>query len=245
MGNLSGWAGWLLVICSGCGATVTHVRGPDGQDWIAIDCGGTITNCYESAGEECPSGYEIGDRSGAYGSISRSHQSGSYNGSFSGTATKNPMGYGVSGSENGSYSGTSTGVSEPVYKGTMLIQCKHGARGRTRAVAREEAQESAVSAEATTDYSQCNTALDHVDELAQVWSEWYGGEPSEHIGGDGTASHATFRGDFVRLCGRLDEDVQLCLVAAYAESHRDKCQATLKAMPSWARERIDGWLVAR
>jgi hypothetical protein len=159
MGNLSGWARWLLVICSGCGATVTHVRGPDGQDWIAIDCGGTITNCYESAGEECPSGYEIADRSGAYGSVSSSHQSGSF------SANTNMFG------TNGSYSGTTTGVSEPVYKGAMLIQCKHGVRGRTRAVAREEAQESAVSAEATTDYSQCNTALDHVDDLAQVWSE--------------------------------------------------------------------------
>jgi hypothetical protein len=40
---------------------LTPVKGPDGQEWVAISCRDNASNCWQTAGEFCPNGYEIGD----------------------------------------------------------------------------------------------------------------------------------------------------------------------------------------
>jgi hypothetical protein len=53
----------LLCVCllPGC-ISVTKVRGPDGtDDWLALQCGGGLTRCWEEAANQCPHGYVIAD----------------------------------------------------------------------------------------------------------------------------------------------------------------------------------------
>ena len=51
----------LLVVFSGC-ATVNEVTLPSGEKGISIRCEEFISRCYEKAGELCPNGYEIKDK---------------------------------------------------------------------------------------------------------------------------------------------------------------------------------------
>ena len=36
---------------------LTPLKGPDGQEWIAISCTRGAENCWKAAGEFCPNGY--------------------------------------------------------------------------------------------------------------------------------------------------------------------------------------------
>jgi len=46
----------------GCSkADLTPVRGPDGQEWVAISCSHGARSCWEAAAEFCPNGYESAD----------------------------------------------------------------------------------------------------------------------------------------------------------------------------------------
>jgi hypothetical protein len=59
----------ILVACfaltslavAGCSHSVTPVRGPDGQAWVAVSCSHGAKNCWKTAGELCPVGYEVAD----------------------------------------------------------------------------------------------------------------------------------------------------------------------------------------
>ncbi len=52
----------LLLALVGCShARLTPVRGPDGTEWIAIDCTHGAKNCWEAAAEFCPNGYQTAD----------------------------------------------------------------------------------------------------------------------------------------------------------------------------------------
>ena len=48
-----------LVACSH--NEVTLVRGPDGQAWYGIACSHGAKNCWNTAGDVCPGGYETAE----------------------------------------------------------------------------------------------------------------------------------------------------------------------------------------
>jgi hypothetical protein len=88
----------VLVAAAAC-ASATPVNGPDGQPgWFSISCKKDQTNCYEKAGEVCPSGYVTAD--------SQSH---------SGTAVNAGM-----------TQGAAWMSAHPTYQGDMLIKCQAG-----------------------------------------------------------------------------------------------------------------------
>jgi hypothetical protein len=44
----------------GCPATSSHITTPSGGDGYSVDCGAAVPGqCFEEAGEQCPSGYRI------------------------------------------------------------------------------------------------------------------------------------------------------------------------------------------
>ena len=50
------------VFVFGCSkADLTPVKGPDGQEWVAISCSHGAKNCWKAAAEFCPNGYENAD----------------------------------------------------------------------------------------------------------------------------------------------------------------------------------------
>jgi hypothetical protein len=51
--------GFLVGGCAS--ARLTPVKGPDGQEWVAISCSHGTTSCWEAAADVCPSGYETVD----------------------------------------------------------------------------------------------------------------------------------------------------------------------------------------
>lgn len=56
----------LVFLATGCVATSTAVRGPDGQMSVAVDCKNAQSNCWEEAAWACPFGYDIHRTGGAY-----------------------------------------------------------------------------------------------------------------------------------------------------------------------------------
>ena len=44
-----------------CSHAATPVKGPDGQEWVAITCSHGAKSCWEEAGQFCPLGYETAD----------------------------------------------------------------------------------------------------------------------------------------------------------------------------------------
>jgi len=73
----------ILLVLVGCASITPHqVRGPSGRDAYTMSCSGmgrTLERCYAKAGEICPSGYSIVDRSSdpvmvptAYGALAAS-----------------------------------------------------------------------------------------------------------------------------------------------------------------------------
>jgi hypothetical protein len=210
----------VALVAAGCAATVTRVRGPDGDDWLAIECKHSAATCYEAAGEACPNGYIIADiRHGSAGSVSYGTV----------TAQRN----------FGSYQG----FTREIYEGEMLIKCRSG---RSTAVAREERLEAAVhtapAAEESED-SQCNTVFGQIDDLADLWAEWFHGQRMDSLCDDGVAAQSACRGRFNRACGELDDDVQLCLFAKYARTHQDQCLVRLNALPASTRGKLDKLLL--
>lgn len=87
----------------------------------------------------------------------------------------------------------------------------------------------------TGDYTQCNTAFDRIADLARLWAEWFGGYPLDETN--------AVRTSFNRICGRLSDETQQCLIAAYGRAHRDACAARLKALPTATRGELDALLV--
>jgi hypothetical protein len=85
------------------------------------------------------------------------------------------------------------------------------------------------------DYTQCNKAYLHVDDLISLWADWYNGNP---------VAKPPDVSPFNRACIALSEEAQLCLVAAYAKAHRDSCLARLQAYPE-TRARLDQMLLDR
>lgn len=56
----------VLVALAGCAIAPQQVRGPDGKTAYAMRCSGagrTLEACYEKAGDVCPTGYSVVDRS--------------------------------------------------------------------------------------------------------------------------------------------------------------------------------------
>jgi hypothetical protein len=52
----------VLLLAQGCVRT-QEFRGPSGRLAYSMQCGNSINRCYEKAGEICPNGYTIIDRS--------------------------------------------------------------------------------------------------------------------------------------------------------------------------------------
>jgi hypothetical protein len=162
---------------------VDHVRGPDGKDdWLAVSCSGTRTNCYQAAADECPHGYVIADSAGG----STTYVS----------ATKNAMF--VSSTEHGD----------------LLIKCKTPSAG-----------------EGT---SQCDAAYRAIGGLPALWAKWFQGDAVTTPPGPVA---------FMRVCGALNEDLQLCLVTPYAEHHEEACIAKFSTLPQATRDRLDAMLM--
>ncbi len=47
----------LVAACS----HMSPVKGPDGQEWVAISCSHDVKNCWKAAGDFCPLGYVTAD----------------------------------------------------------------------------------------------------------------------------------------------------------------------------------------
>jgi hypothetical protein len=99
--------------------------------------------------------------------------------------------------------------------------------------AKAESHEEARSGE--PDYTQCNTAYRNVEDLIALWADWYKGNAAAKPPGVSA---------FNRACIALNEEAQICLVAAYAKAHRDACIARLQAYPE-TRARLDQMLLER
>lgn len=52
----------VLTAVQGCVRT-QEFRGPNGNPAYSMNCGNNLNRCYQKAGEVCPSGYTIIDRS--------------------------------------------------------------------------------------------------------------------------------------------------------------------------------------
>jgi hypothetical protein len=50
-----------LFALAGCARDASPVKGPDGQEWVAISCSHDARGCWQKAGEFCPTGYEVAD----------------------------------------------------------------------------------------------------------------------------------------------------------------------------------------
>jgi hypothetical protein len=47
---------------AGCfGSSMTPLKGPDGQEWVAISCEHGAKSCWKAAGDFCPGGYIAAD----------------------------------------------------------------------------------------------------------------------------------------------------------------------------------------
>jgi hypothetical protein len=46
---------------AGCSHDAAPVRGPDGQEWVALSCSHDARGCWRKAGEFCPTGYDVAD----------------------------------------------------------------------------------------------------------------------------------------------------------------------------------------
>ena len=226
---------WIAVLALGvvsCGASVTRVRGPDGSDdWLVITCHGSNADCYQAAGEECPDGYQVADHHAwNAGSVSF----GTQHGMVQGTATRS----GNVANYEGTYSGTSNETTVNAHKNEIIIKCGRDYSSHTSpAVEREERQE-AAAADPGKDYSTCNAAFAHIDDLATLWAGWFGGTPLDSPGGDGAAAQASARGNWNRACIALDDEAQLCMGVAYARGHSAACKAKLDAAPRSTRTKI-------
>jgi hypothetical protein len=93
--------------------------------------------------------------------------------------------------------------------------------------------------DATRDYSQCNSAFDHVDQLAQLWATWFKPGAASTI-----SSSSSYRATFNALCNDLDDETQLCLDVAYARGHRPRCDDKVKAIPAATRQQLDRVLLS-
>jgi hypothetical protein len=52
-------SGLLVLGCSR--AELSPIKGPDGQEWVAITCSHGAQNCWKAAADFCPNGYETAD----------------------------------------------------------------------------------------------------------------------------------------------------------------------------------------
>ena len=140
---------------------------------------------------------------------------------YQAAAEQCPHGYKVADSSGGSV-GAGLGAH---FEGDMLIQCKTAARDAP-------AQSGGPSAP-TKDETQCDVVFDHLEDTADLWVDWFHRQPVANLPSREAWEHA---------CVNLDEDVQLCLAAQYAQGHHDACLAKLQALPKETREGLDGLL---
>ncbi|HEX8791631.1 MAG TPA: hypothetical protein VF765_11825 [Polyangiaceae bacterium] len=128
------------------------------------------------------------------------------------------------------YGNTALTTVHNTYRGEMLIKCKSdGDEGVSSSVRREERQEEAVAAQ--KDYTQCNTVFEHFADNAALWAEWFPHGP--------VRDRSPSRSAFMRVCGSMSDDAQLCLVAAYAHGHEDTCKPLLTGLPTATRGLLD------
>ena len=52
-------SGLFVLGCSR--AELSPIKGPDGQEWVAITCSHGAQNCWKAAADFCPNGYETAD----------------------------------------------------------------------------------------------------------------------------------------------------------------------------------------
>lgn len=52
-----------VLVLIGCGTSVTPIVAPNGGRGFAIECRGTGDACLEAAGERCPAGYDVLEKS--------------------------------------------------------------------------------------------------------------------------------------------------------------------------------------
>ncbi len=140
---------------------------------------------------------------------------------YQAAAEKCPHGYKVADSSGGAVGGGLTAH----FQGDMLIQCK--------TVASEAQGQSQSQTPSAKDETQCDVVFDHIEDTADLWVEWFHGKPVANLPSREAWEHA---------CVNLDDDVQLCLAAQYAQGHHDACLAKLQALPKETRDGLDGLL---
>jgi hypothetical protein len=204
-----------------------RIQGPDGEA-VPIKCS-SMTDCYEKAGERCPSGYEVVDREKHDGTVTSGTQSGTMSSTTNGSAVRSGNTTYGSAASTGSYAGSSTQVSVPILNGEMLVKCKGGALGtaarlsqRADEIAKERQEQKAAV---------CRRAFDHVADLANQWAEANAArEPADTL---------PARDRFLAVCGELAPEAQACLDAPYARAHADDCRTTLRALPRGSLHRVE------
>jgi hypothetical protein len=119
-----------------------RVQGPDGAS-ILIACG-AMAECYQKAGDRCPSGYEVVDREKHDGTASAAAMTGDVD------------------AQHGTADAVSVGASVAVPNGEMLVRCKGGAKAFAD---RMEAR--TVDLQAAT----CARAFERISALANQWAD--------------------------------------------------------------------------
>jgi hypothetical protein len=66
---------FCLVVVGCTHSSLSALKGPDGQEWVAISCTHSAKNCWQAAGEFCPAGWVVADevQSTAHGILPFSH----------------------------------------------------------------------------------------------------------------------------------------------------------------------------
>jgi hypothetical protein len=104
----------------------------------------------------------------------------------------------------------------------------HKTEDETEPPVRSVPRPSAPGPQATTDLSVCGRVFDRIDDVADRWvNEHPGRSPADTL---------PSREAFLRVCGRLPEDVQICLNPSYEEGHRESCAEKIGALH--ARDRL-------
>jgi hypothetical protein len=103
----------------------------------------------------------------------------------------------------------------------------------SRQVEAEEAAEESIAQARPAEPTQCQSAFNHVGEFAAIWADWYQGKAVTKLP---AASQFKF------ACTAVNDDVQVCMVAPYAKSHRSECIARFQTLPE-TRAKLDQMLL--
>jgi hypothetical protein len=176
-------------------------KGPDGQGgWLEIECRRDVGNCWDRAAEECPHGYLVADRDSVRGYYVQAYGS--------------------------------TVIVAPTYRGKMLVKCRSSLAAEERAergYLPESVRRTGPPPPASKDMETCGAAFGHIRDLADLWIEWFPGDPLDDL---------PKRDAFMAVCGDVDDDTQHCLDVPFARAHAD-CKAQLSALPTRTRLRLN------